>query len=222
MNFYKKTSFIWKDSELLVSSLLIFVCLFLTLVFPVDNNNLAQLLTKNIFFLVIIPALYIKLILKKNLSDFGLNIKNKKTGLVWGIFFLVFLSLLYYALFSYTTLPKKYILPQNVAGSFPFFLLYELVLINILVFTYEFFFRGFIQFLFFEKIGYWTILFQSAIFILFSSLNNGFFWQFAAPLVLSLSSGILAWKSKSFIFSYIASLVFIIIMNSYIIYSINK
>jgi membrane protease YdiL (CAAX protease family) len=183
MNIYKKTNFIWKDTELLVSSLVIFACLFLAIVFPVDNNSLAQLLTKNVFFLVVIPALYIKLILKKNLADFGLNIKNKKTGVIWGIFFLVFLSLLYYALFNYTSLPKKYTLPQNVANSFPFFLLYELVLMNILIFSYEFFFRGFVQFLFFEKIGYWTILFQSAIFILFSSLNNGFFWQLQKQII---------------------------------------
>lgn len=221
MNIYKKISFIWKDSELSVSSALILVCLFLSIAFPVDKESLGQLLTKNIFFLVIIPALYIKLILKKDLSDFGLNTKDKKKGLIWGAFFLVALLCVYYLLLNYTLLPKKYILPQNIVSSFAFFLIYELILMNILIFTYEFFFRGFILFLFSKKIGYWAILLQAVIFLAFSLISNGFFWQFSAPLILSLSSGFLAYRSRSFIFSYIVSLVFIIIMNSYIIYSVN-
>jgi hypothetical protein len=221
MNIRKKTSFIYKNSELLVSSLVVLVCLFLYIFFPVDKESLGQLLTKNIFFLIIVPALYTKLILKKNLSDFGLNIKNKKTGLVWGAFLLAVSTLFYYLMFSYTSLPKKYFLPQNVTSQFTFFLLYELVFMNILLFAYEFFFRGFVLFLFSGKIGYWAILVQMTIFILISSLVNGFFWQFSAPIFLSLANGILSYRNKSFLFSYFASLLFIIIMNSYIIHAVK-
>jgi|WetSurMetagenome_2_1015567.scaffolds.fasta_scaffold55702_3 membrane protease YdiL (CAAX protease family) len=221
MNIYKKISTINKDSGLLVSSLIILSCLFLSITFPVNKESLGQLLTKNIFFLVIIPALYIKLILKKDLASFGLNIKNKKAGIFWGMFFLIALFLLYYLLLAYTNLPKKYLLPSNVTSQFYFFLIYELVLMNIMIFAYEFFYRGFVLFLFSKKIGHWAIFLQAIIFVLFSSVENGFYWQFAAPLVLSLSSGILAYKSKSFIFSYISNLLFIIILNSYIIYTVK-
>lgn len=210
-----------KDQELIISFLIIFACLFLCNVFPVDSGSLIQLLTKNIFFLVVIPALYVKIILKKNLSDFGLNIKNKKVGLTLGIIIFLALLLVYYVLFNYTSLEKKYLLPKNITGQFAFFLVYELVIMNILLFSQEFFYRGFMLNLLLKKFGFWAIAIQSTVFILVSIFSNSFFWQFSIPIVLSVSNGYLAAKSKSFLFSYIVSLLFIIIANSYIIYSVN-
>lgn len=217
----QRIKILFRDSQFMVTFLVALVCLFLSLTFPVDNGSLAQLLTKSIFFLVIIPALYIKMILKKDLSDFGLNIKNKEAGITTGILLLVILVLTYYVLFTYTSLQKKYLLPDNVVAKFPFFLLYELFLMNILLFSYEFFYRGFLLSAFSEKFGYWAILFQGIISILFFTLSNGFFWQFCALNALSFTNGFLAYRSKSFIFPYILSLLFIIIMDSYIIYSIH-
>lgn len=211
-----------EDSQFTVTLLVILACLFLSLIFPVDNGSLSQLLTKNVFFLVIIPVLYIKIILKKELAFFGLNIKDKKNGIFWGTLLFLILLLAYYALFSYTSLQKKYSLPENAVTQFPFFLLYELFLMNILLFSYEFFYRGFLLSTLSEKFGFWAVFAQAIIFIIFSVLGNGLFWQFCAPIVLSLSSGILSYQSKSFIFSYLLSFLFIIIMNSYIIYSISK
>lgn len=211
-----------ENRELLIDSFLLFSCLILSVIFPVDNSSLIQLIIRNIFFLVILPALYIKIVLKKNLSDFGLNIRDKKTGLFFGAILFIILIILYYFLFSYTSLQKKYALPSNTIGQFSFFVLYELLLMNILLFSQEFFYRGFMLSTLSRKFGYWSILIQSAVFILFSSLSSGFFWQFSAPIALSVTNGFLAYKSKSFIFPYLSGLLFIITVNSYIIYSINR
>lgn len=216
------SEFIYKNSELLISSFVIAACLFLSVVFPVNSSSLAQLLTKQVFFLIIIPALYIKLVLKKKLSSFGLNLKNKKTGIFSGIIALFALVIIYYLFFQYTSLEKKYVIPELAANYFPYFIAYELILVNVLFFSYEFFFRGFVLFLFSEKLGQRAILLQAILFTIFFSISFGFFWQYCVPVIFSLAGGFIAYRSKSFIFPYITSLLFAIVMNSYVIYSLKK
>ena len=214
-------SYLFKNKALLSNCLMIFACLFLYTIFPVDNTSLMQLLTKNVFFLFIVPALYIKIVLKKDLFSFGLNIKNRTKGIFWGIVLLAILFLLYFFLFSYTPLETKYSLPKNVTDHFSFFVVYELIIMNILSFTQEFFYRGFVISIFSEKFGFWSVLIQAAIFIPFFIFSNGFFWQFSTPVALSFANGFLFYKTRSFVFTYALNLLFIIILNSYIIYNIR-
>lgn len=218
----KENKFLKEDKELIISSALIILCLLLAIAFPADKGSSLQIFTKGIFFLVVIPSLYIKIILKKNLSDFGLNLGCKKEGLVWALGVITILLILSYFISKIPGAGQNYKIPAYVAGNFWLFLSYELILINIFLFSYEFFWRGFVLFTFSPRLGPWAIAIQATLFIVFSLVNNDFSWKYYSLPLLSIASGVISYKSKSLIYSYVMSLVFIIILDSYIIYSLNK
>jgi membrane protease YdiL (CAAX protease family) len=216
---YTKNNNSFTPIQIAVSIIIALICLTLSLVFPAQGGF--ETVTKNVFFLVAVPALYIKYILKGNLAYFGLNLQNKKAGLIWGI--ITFAVLVALAAF-YTRLPNfqtNYNLPGGIVNNFWYFLLYELVFVNIFLFVYEFFFRGFILFILSEKIGFWAIFAQTIIFWLSLIATKNFTWSFAPTIILPLTSGFLAYKGRSFVYSYAVAIIFTILLDAYLIRSIR-
>ena len=204
--------------ELLVTSIVIILCLTLSIFFP--THTAFQSISKNIFFLVILPALYIKLILKDNLVEWGWNLKNRKEGLVLASLNFSLGLLIFYLLANFTTFPTYYSISSLVRNSFGFFLLYELVFFNIYFFTQEFFFKGFILFSF-RQFTHWSILIQSGVYftlLLFSKEN---FLQLTPFIFISLAGGFVTYRTRSFWYSYFSGLLFIIILDAYLIHFIK-
>jgi len=221
-NIFKKASFFSNDSVLFVSSFIILACLFLSISFPAKSG--IQQITKNMSFLVIIPILYIKLVLKKNLKDYGLtfsNNKNKKNIIILTSIVFFFSLLVVYALINYTNFKKDYHLESYIINNFWFFMTYELILVNILLFIQTFFYQGFIMFTYLKKLNHWSIFIQFFLYVINITILGSFSWQMVPFIIISLTGGLITYKSRSFIYSYIMGLLFIIILDSYIIYTIK-
>lgn len=212
----------FSNKELVLSSAFMIVCLALALFFPVSKGSAIQAMTKGFFFLVVIPFLYIRLILKRTISQFGLNLDHKKEGLLWGTLMLAIAMTASIAIFQWGPSDSEIDIPAYAQANFWLFLVYELIFVNILLFTYEFFWRGFVLFTYSEKFGYWAIAIQAAFFIILSFFNEDFYWKFYSLPILSVLSGFVAIRTKSFVYSYAASLLFMILFDSYLIYSLNK
>ncbi|MDO9231231.1 MAG: hypothetical protein Q7U36_01970 [bacterium] len=208
-----------ENKEIATTSLVIVFCLLLSLFFPVQNS--AQLLTRNIFFLIIVPILYYKFILKKNISTFGLTLGNKQAGIFWGILLFLATLLTFFMLYTYTDFRKNYLLSSYVVHNFWIFLLYELILANLFVFIQEFFWRGFILLYFSKKIGLLSIFLQFFLFVLILIPTGNSFWQMTPTLVISLFSGIIVYKSRSIFYSWIVALFSLVILDSFIIYHLK-
>ena len=204
------------DKELLVNIFVIFIFLFLSATFPAENS--AQIITKNIFFLIILPIIYIKIILKKNLTDFGFNLRNKRTAIHWGGGLLAFSLLLFYLFLNYSGFQAGYKLPAEVISSFWSYLLYELIIVNFIFFIHDFFFRGFMLSFFQKKFQYWSILIQAGSYSFVLLLTKSFSWEVFPMILFSITGGILAYKTKSFLYSYFMNFFAIIILDAYIIY----
>jgi len=218
----KKIGFLSKDSVLSMSSFVILVCLFLSISFPAEAG--LQQITKSFSFFVVIPILYIKLILKKDLRSYGMNIsekKNRRAGIFWAILMLFISLMIAYLLFNYTGFKKSYGLAAYIVDNFWIFIAYELILVNILLFMQSFFYQGFVFFTYLKKFGYWSILIQFFLYLLFISVLGNFSWQLSPFIILSLTGGWVAYKSKSFVYSYAMGLLFIIVLDSYIIYTMK-
>jgi len=200
----------------IMSSVIVILCLFLVYLFPVQNSF--QNFSRNLFFLFLLPLLYIKLVLKKNIRDYGFSLQNKKTGFAWAAGMLIVSCLIVFLLIHFFQFETKYFLRAYLAQSFWIFLFYELVLVNFLLFINEFFFKGFLLFIFAEKLGHWAIAIQFLAYLLFLIFASSLAWQIAPMIILALTGGIVTYKSKSFIYSYLMGLVFLIILDSYIIY----
>lgn len=208
--------FFSENQELLISLLVALLCLFLGKEFPTQNS--AQDITKNLFFLIIFPAIYIRFILNKKLANFGLNLKNQATAIFWGGGLFIFSLLAFYFLIQFTNFHSGYVLLPGIISNFWAFLVYELLIINFIVFINEFFFRGFLLFLFREKFQSWAIAIQVGIYLLVIYLTDSLSWQTAPFILFSVTGGILAYKTKSFLYSYFVNIFAIIFLHTYLIY----
>ncbi|PIP26953.1 MAG: hypothetical protein COX30_04525 [Candidatus Moranbacteria bacterium CG23_combo_of_CG06-09_8_20_14_all_39_10] len=204
----------WKTE--IVSSVIVVLCLILVYLFPADNSF--QAITKSLFFFLLLPILYIKLILRQSLDNFGFSLQNPKVGFSWviGMLFISFLIIL--ILIKFFNFENNYLIPAYLAENFRLFLLYELIMLNFILFIYEFFFKGFILFSLSQKFGWLVVPIQALIFILFLFFTSTIDWKLAPAIILSVTGGIVAYKSHSFVYSYLMSLLFMIFLDAYIIY----
>ncbi len=213
----------FEPKELIITGMIIFICLILSITFPAKGNF--QDIIKSLIFLLILPMLYIKLVLKKSAGDFGLNIQNKKTGIIWGGLMLLVSLLAIYAVINYTDFTENYALSSLVVNNFWFFLFHMLIIVNFFLFLQEYFFRGFVLFSFAPIASFWTIFIQAGIYFITILIAKGGFqpeiWTLVPFIIISITGGVTAYKSKSMIYSYLSGLLFLILLNSYLIYAIK-
>lgn len=207
------------DGQFLANIFLILACLVLFAVFP--SGDAIQKFTGQIFFLIIIPAAYIKFILKKNLSDYGLNTKNIGTGLFWGTLAMAIVLAGTYVIINYTNFADSYALPGYVVDNFWYFLLYELVFANISILALEFFLRGFVLFTFSPKFSSWAILVQALIYLFLLIYSRNSFGQIVYIISTSIILGFVAYRTESIVYSYAIILISSLIIDAYLIYTIR-
>ncbi len=212
-NYYLHIFSAWNRE--IITSLVIVLCLVLFILFPVAGA--AQNFTRSIFFLVVVPILYIKFILRKSLTDFGFSLKNKKEGLYWGGGMLLVSLLAAFLLIKFTGFKNNYAIPAYALNNFWLFLAYELIFVNIFFVLQEFFFKGFILFSFFERAGWWSVAISSGIFLLVLAFTGSFVWQLVPMIILSITGSIVAYKSRSWIYSYLMGLLFLLLTDAYLI-----
>jgi len=179
-----------------------------------------QKLIVSVTFLLAVPALYIKIVLKEDLKNFGLRAENWKQGIIWIFLSLAGSLLILTLLYQYAGLAEKYYVPQNVIQNFRLFVFYEIVIAGFFLILYEFFFRGFIMFSFLKKWKAVAIILQFSAFLLFLIITKDFNWGFTNYIIASFFSGVVIYKSRSLLYSYLFSLLFIIISDAVYINSL--
>ncbi len=208
----------WKEA--LLSLLLAVFCFFFVYFFP--SEDYLQYLTKNFFFLLLIPFFYVKLVLKKDFQDFGLNLKNKKDGFLWGGLMFVFLAIVFFLLIRYLDFEKNYAPPFFVFSSYTYFLFYELLLMNSVFSLQQVFFSGFLISALRETLGPWSILVQATVFLFPVLILREYFLFLLPQALIFLLGGCLAYKTRSFFYSYIFGFLFLIVLDAYIIFINNQ
>lgn len=147
------------------------------------------------FTLFILSTLIIKFILKENLSDYGLQFGDYKTGIQISLLFLLVMLPLIWFVSATESFVQKYPHLHKARESWSIFFIYESGML-IYMFAWEFIWRGFMLFGLKEKFGYYAVLLQMIPFVI---LHNGkpeleTFGAIAGGIAL----GILALRTKSF------------------------
>lgn len=212
---HSKTKTLHQNRKLITTAAVILLCLVLSLAFPTDN--IAQTVTRDLIFLIILPLLYVKFILKNNISLWGWNFQNRKVGLTWGLLAFLLGTVIFYPLSQWPAFAQNYAVNSLIAANFWYFLLYEFVFVNIFFFAQTFFYQGFVLYAF-RRFGVWTVAIQAALYLALLGLTNGLVWQSAPLIFWSLSGGTAAYKSRSFVPSYIFGLLFIILLDAWMIH----
>ncbi|MDO8529739.1 MAG: hypothetical protein Q7S18_03660 [bacterium] len=200
------------DKETVITMGVIFICILLYVLFP-TKNTFQQIISTLAFFLVI-PFLYVKIILKREVSDYGIQKGNWSKGLLWSAISILTAMLVFYFFVRYANFLKNYNLPRTVKENFTFFLGYEILLTGFFVAAYEIFFRGFLMRSIWKKIGYLAIIFQSVAFFLLFYLSSSFSWSVVPYLIFAPFSGLIVSRSRSILYSFASNFLFIVIVDS--------
>ena len=214
----KSFSQIFSKEDLITGGVII-ACLFLYAIFP--TNNIFQQIISSLTFLLVIPFLYVKIILKKSIKNFGFKKGNWMTGIFWSVISLIISSSIAYIIFRYFGFLEKYPFPRYLTSHFLLFLAYEILLVGFFAFLYETFFRGFLMLSFSKKIGLWSIVLQTLVFLLFFYLSGNISWTMVPYIIFLFFSGIITYLSGSIIYSLATFVVFNIIFDSFFIYAIK-
>ncbi len=214
-----KKQIISVQKEMLITSGIIFVCMVLFIVFPV--NNVFQRIISSFTFLFLIPLLYVKIILGKKISDFGWQTENWRRAIKWILIASLIFILTHLILYKFTVFPEKYLLIQsNIRDYFQIFLIYEMLVVYFLL-LYAFFFQGFVMFYFSHQIGRIAIILQTILFYIFMDVANSFKWDNIQFIILAPLAGLIAYKTKSIFYSVGFSLLAVIISDAFYIKLVN-
>jgi membrane protease YdiL (CAAX protease family) len=206
---------VYTNREIIITGFVILACLALSSFFPAIGTY--QNMLALIAFLIAIPFLYIKLILKRSFSDFGLQIGDWKKGVIWAGISLIMSLLLAYVLINYSDFLKTQIFIRAFKKDFSGFLSYEIFFMGTLVVAFEFFFRGFVMESFLKKFRHWAMAIQFGIFLVFLLLTKTFDLGLAYFAITALFSGWIVFQSRSILYSIGFSWLFILIADAFVV-----
>lgn len=197
----------------IITSIFILVSLVLYNFFP-TKDLFQQIITMLVFF-IILPLLFNKFILKNNFSIFNVVIGDWKKGLIWSLCSLLFIGFIFFIIVKYFSFFDYYYIPLIITKSFGDFMLYELTVVIFFVAVYEFYLRGFIMFSFESSLKYWIILLQAILLlILFFIMAGASVYLFLPYLIFAPFGGIIAYKSRSILYSGLTQFLIIFILNA--------
>lgn len=197
----------FRKKPFFVTGLLVLGVLVSYLFLPASSemSSAVQSLFFGVVFLVSVPMLYVRLVLKEPLSSIGLSRSSRRYGsLVVLVAVIPILSIWFLLLRLYGD-DLAYALPYSVQSSFVWFLLYELVLVGIVAFVYEVFFRGLVMLSWLSSTGIASVFLQFLVFLVFIGLSGGFAWSNAPIMLAGLASGFVAYYTRSLWYSWVTA-----------------
>lgn len=212
-------AFLSPRRQFVATGLMVLGALLVYYLFPFDGNlnETVQTLVSGSVFLLLIPILYVKLILKKSVRSLGLRGSERLHG--WISIPLVTIPVLsvLYLLARYYPVEDGYYIPSIAADSFWMFLLYEFLIVGTIAFLYEVFFRGFVQLLWLKSAGLVSVLLQAILFFLLVLVTNGVTWQSAPMLFAAISAGFVAQYTRSIWYSWGSAWLALFLADAYML-----
>jgi membrane protease YdiL (CAAX protease family) len=208
-----------KQKELITSGVFLVLLIVLYVLFPIGDEF--QSICAALVFFVVLPILYIKIILKKQLRLFGIDKGKYRLGLMYATSGLFASMVIIFIFIKKTSFLSYYLLPTSVTKEFWPFLFYELTIVLLFVVIYEFFFRGFVYFTFEKNLKKWAIVVQMLLFYILIFSIGVSRWNFLPYMVFTPFAGIIVYKSKSIIYSIVAQWMTIVLLDTYVIHLIK-
>ena len=215
-----KIDFNQKNSIIFIEVLLIYLG-FWFLLNSLSTNGIWETVVLNLLFFLILPNFLLKRNFEK--EDEGLI----QEWLVWlqvGVAVLIFAGLLWFGDLSFLKL--NYLARTDwFVGDWWAIIFFDLIFIPIILFSQEFFFRGFLtkefSVIFSNKA---SIVIQAVFFVIFEMLFfEVFVWQFVLfNFVLALFLGFLYSQTKSVWYSFATRWLIILLLDGSILYKIQQ
>lgn len=155
----------------------------------------------NLFLFLVFPWLIVRFLLKGNFREFGISIGNIRKGIIFSVIFvLVFVLLNYFLVYKTNFRSQLQVYPASLS-SFWIFLWFQLIISLPSHFSWEFFFRGFLQMGLEKKIGKYAVLVQAlAQTLLFAKSSWIIIFLIGSS---ALAAGLVARQSRSIYYSFV-------------------
>ncbi len=148
--------------------------------------------------LLLLPILVMKFGVKDKIRDYGFRLSHGKLG--WGFVFggwILMLLLMLLALQLFPAFQQQYPLCKVAGSSWQVFIPYEIAY-GIYMFSWEFFFRGFMLFGLEKRFGAYSILIQTLPFAVMHGRKP--FAEAMGSIVAGVLLGVVALETRSFIY----------------------
>jgi uncharacterized protein len=148
--------------------------------------------------LVVFPMLLVKFGIRDRIRDYGCRLSGAKLG--WGfvlVGWLLMIPLMLLAVQIFPSFVRKYPLNKMAATSWKLFIPYE-ISYGIYMFSWEFFFRGFMLFGLEKRFGNYSILIQTIPFAVMHYAKP--FPEAMGSIFAGLLLGVIAFETRSFIY----------------------
>ena len=204
-----------KIKEFLIITVFIIGLLIIYGLFPV-RNVFQQIIVMATFF-GIIPIIFNKFILKKELGEIGVKVGDWKKGLIWSGVSIIIIGLVFLIIIYFFNFLKYYNIPSIIIHNYKNFLLYEFLSVLPAVFLYDIFFRGFIILTLEKKLFYWTVVVQALLFLALVLATRSPVWTLVPYLISAPLAGLIVYKSRSIFYSTVLQFIVILLLDSNIV-----
>ncbi len=196
-----------QKEKTIMTTLFVFLSLGLLYSLPESQSldSTTQEVIASIIFLLVLPVIYCKMILREPLASLGVQEARWLAAFFWGSVMIVIGGVLLFFLLPIEGFQSAYQLPLFIKKSFAWFVAYEVIAVGGVALLYEVFFRGLVMKLWLGSLGPLAIVLQSVLFISFIGVSSGFSWQYAILCYSSLFSGAVAYFSRSIYASWLAN-----------------
>ena len=158
--------------------------------------------------LFVIPVLVAKFGTREKLTGYGIQLGHQRLGwFVTGTAWILMVPVVIIAVVVYPPFVAKYPLCKVVASSWQAFLLYQLAY-GVYMFSWEFFFRGFMLFGLERQFGNYSILIQTIPFAVMHYSKP--FPEAIGSIIAGVLLGVLAFETRSFV--YVAAIHWLVAM----------
>lgn len=147
--------------------------------------------------------------------------QNQKIGFIGALFMFLLAALTSLLFLRYNIFRENYVLPGQIVNNFGYFLLYEFLFVNLYLFVYEFFLRGFVLFTLAPKIKAWAIPVQLIVYLAPSTLTGQLSWGALPAIIVAALGGTLAYRTRSIFYSYLAAFFLTLMLNAYLIHTVK-
>ncbi len=196
----KKEKFFEENQREIVIFFCASLAILVRFIFPVKTTG--EVFWLSLFLFFVFPWVVVRYLLKENLKSYGITLGDRKRGIILSIIFIAIFGLINYFIIKTPSLRDQLKISPEIVRNFWIFLSFQFVVSLVIHFSWEFFFRGFIQMGMERKLGKYAVIAQALI--------QTFFYAGSSWIIVlligssSLAAGFITRKSRSILYSFVS------------------
>lgn len=182
----------------------------LTVLFPMNGEFQSALALFT--FLVVIPLLSLKIIFQKKLPQYGFTLPTERKIILEASGIFLGALLVYAILILVSPIKPEYLMVEVTAPYAKEFFYHAVFWPGLLLFFFTVFFQAFLMKSWEEKIGLWSLLLSTLLFVLWLVIVDGIEWDIIPFIFFTPFAGFMLLRTQSIFYSFTFGWLFVILV----------